>query len=241
MQRWKHTGAGVFAVCLAASLWGFLRPVARSWAERSTQALQRGVQQGGGALVDLGRGIVAGPIRKGGTMLEFLGTVVLLAGLGAVLYVRRPLPRPRRVRPGSQTTMTALSNHAPDPRLVTAYVEHRQARSIASTRSWPANRTFGANGRDVAVESMATVDRGNGNRATPPCTGECPSFGRGRTHRPRLRAAAGLGCRFSSPGWSSRWMSGETGARVSAICACLPDPRRRNAERTPARRCLTGY
>ncbi|WP_318567197.1 cobalamin transport operon protein [Salinigranum marinum] len=91
MQRWKQYGglAGLFAVCLAAGLWGFTSTGgALPWAKRSAQALQRGVQQSGGALVDLGRGIVvAGPIRKGGLMLEFVGVVVLLTVIGVGLYV----------------------------------------------------------------------------------------------------------------------------------------------------------
>lgn len=91
MQRWKQYGglAGLFAVCLAAGLWGFTNTGgALPWAERSAQALQRGVRQGGGSLVDVGRGIVvAGPIRKGGLMVEFLGVVVLLGVIGVGLYV----------------------------------------------------------------------------------------------------------------------------------------------------------
>jgi hypothetical protein len=91
MQRWKGYGglAGLFAVCLAAGLWGFTATGgALPWARRSAQALQRGVQEGGGPLVDLGRGVVvAGPIRNGGLMLEFLGVVGLLSVLGIGLYV----------------------------------------------------------------------------------------------------------------------------------------------------------
>mgnify|MGYP006976215634 CR=1 FL=1 len=91
MDRWKQYGglAGLFAVCLAAGLWGFTSTGgALPWAKRSAQALQRGAREGGGALVDLGRGIVvAGPIRKGGLMLEFAGVVVLLSVLGIGLYV----------------------------------------------------------------------------------------------------------------------------------------------------------
>lgn len=91
MQRWKQYGGlvGLFAVCLAAGLWGF-RSTGGSlpWAKRSAKALQRGVKEGGGALVDFGRGIVvAGPIRKGGLMLEFFGVVALLAVVGIGLYV----------------------------------------------------------------------------------------------------------------------------------------------------------
>jgi hypothetical protein len=91
MDRWKQYGglAGLFAVCLAAGFWGFTATGgALPWAKRSAQALQRGAQRGGGALVDPGRGIlVAGPIREGGLLLEFVGVVVLLAALGTGLYV----------------------------------------------------------------------------------------------------------------------------------------------------------
>lgn len=91
MQRWQQYGglAGLCAVCLTAGLWGFTSTGgALPWAKRSAQALQRGAQEGGGSLIDLGRGIlVAGPIRKGGMMLEFAGVVVLLAVVGIGLYV----------------------------------------------------------------------------------------------------------------------------------------------------------
>ena len=90
MDRWKQYGglAGLFAVCLAAGLWGFRSTGgALPWAKRSAQALQRGARAGGGALVDVGRGIVvAGPIRKGGLVLEFVGVVAALALLGIGLY-----------------------------------------------------------------------------------------------------------------------------------------------------------
>jgi hypothetical protein len=90
MDRWKQYGglAGLFAVCLAAGLWGFTSTGgALPWAKRSAQALQRGAREGGGALVDLGRGIVvAGPIRNGGMIPEFVGVVVLLAVVGIGLY-----------------------------------------------------------------------------------------------------------------------------------------------------------
>ncbi|ERG91967.1 MAG: hypothetical protein J07HQW1_02001 [Haloquadratum walsbyi J07HQW1] len=91
MDRWKQYGglAGLFAVCLAAGFWGFTSTGgALPWAKRSAQALQRGARDGGGALIDLGRGIlIAGPIRQGGMMLEFLAVVILLAVLGIGLYV----------------------------------------------------------------------------------------------------------------------------------------------------------
>jgi uncharacterized membrane protein len=91
MDRWTQYGGllGLIVACSAAGLWGFTSTGgALPWAERSAQTLQRGVQQGGGALVDLGRGIVvAGPIRQGGLMLEFTGLVVVLVLVGVGLYV----------------------------------------------------------------------------------------------------------------------------------------------------------
>ena len=91
MQRWKQYGGllGLFAAFLAAGYWGFTATGgALPWAKRSAKALQRGVQEGGGSLVDFGRGIVvAGPIRKGGLMLEFGAIVVLMIVLGIGLYV----------------------------------------------------------------------------------------------------------------------------------------------------------
>jgi hypothetical protein len=91
MQRWKQYGglAALFAAFLAAGFWGFTATGgALPWAKRSAQALQRGVQESGGALVDFGRGIVvAGPIRKGGLMLEFGGLVLVLVVLGVGMYI----------------------------------------------------------------------------------------------------------------------------------------------------------
>lgn len=91
MQRWKQYGGlvGLLAVCFGAGSWGFASTGgALPWAKRSSQALQRGVREGGGALVDVGRGIVvAGPIRKGGMLLEFAGLVLVLTVLGIGLYV----------------------------------------------------------------------------------------------------------------------------------------------------------
>ena len=91
MQRWKQYGGllGLFAAFLAAGYWGFTATGgALPWAKRSAKALQRGVQEGGGSLVNFGRGIVvAGPIRKGGLMLEFSALVLVLVVLGIGLYV----------------------------------------------------------------------------------------------------------------------------------------------------------
>jgi hypothetical protein len=91
MQHWKQYGGltALFATFLAAGYWGFTATGgALPWAKRSAKTLQRGVQEGGGSLVNLGRGIiVAGPIRKGGMMVEFGGIVALLAALGVGLYI----------------------------------------------------------------------------------------------------------------------------------------------------------
>ena len=91
MERWKQYGGllGLFAAFLAAGYWGFTATGgALPWAKRSAKALQRGVQEGGGSLVNFGRGIVvAGPIRKGGLMLEFGAIVALMIVLGIGLYV----------------------------------------------------------------------------------------------------------------------------------------------------------
>ena len=91
MRRWKQYGglAGLSAICLAAGLWGFTATGgALPYAKRFTKALQRGAQEGTGPLVDFGRGVVvAGPIRKGGLLLEFAALAVALALVGVGLYV----------------------------------------------------------------------------------------------------------------------------------------------------------
>jgi hypothetical protein len=91
MKRWAQYGSllGLLAVFFAAGLWGFTATGGSvPWAKRSATTLQRGIQEGGGALVDLGRGIVvAGPIRNGGLIGEFLAVTVLFALVGAGLYV----------------------------------------------------------------------------------------------------------------------------------------------------------
>ena len=91
MKRWKQY-SGLLALLLvgfAAGLWGFTSTGgALPWAKRSAKALQRGAHEGSGALVDIGRGIVvAGPIRNGGMILEYLAIVILLAAIGIGLYV----------------------------------------------------------------------------------------------------------------------------------------------------------
>lgn len=91
MQRWKQYGSllVLLAVGFGAGLWGFRATGgAVPWAKRSAAALQRGLQEGGGTLVDVGRGIViAGPIRQGGLVLEYGALVVLMTAVGIGLYV----------------------------------------------------------------------------------------------------------------------------------------------------------
>jgi len=91
MQHWKQYGGltALFAAFLAAGYWGFTSTGgALPWAKRSAKALQRGTKEGGGSLVDFGRGIVvAGPIRKGGMMVEFGAIAAFLAVLGFGLYI----------------------------------------------------------------------------------------------------------------------------------------------------------
>jgi hypothetical protein len=95
VKRWKqYTGlAGLVALATAIGLWAFgATGGALPWAKRSATTLQRGLVEGGGALVDLGRGIViAGPIRKGGLVGEYLAVVaaLLLAGVALYVYVDR--------------------------------------------------------------------------------------------------------------------------------------------------------
>jgi TRAP-type C4-dicarboxylate transport system permease large subunit len=91
MERWKQYGGlgGLVVVATAIGLWAFSATGgALPWAKRSAKTLQRGLAEGGGALVDLGRGIViAGPIRKGGLVTEYAAIIAVLAVLGIALYV----------------------------------------------------------------------------------------------------------------------------------------------------------
>jgi hypothetical protein len=91
MERWKQYGGllGLLVAFTGVGLWGFTATGgALPYAKRFSKALQRGTQEGGGPLVDLGRGIVvAGPIRQGGMVLEWLGLLALLTIVGIALYV----------------------------------------------------------------------------------------------------------------------------------------------------------
>ncbi|EMA38166.1 hypothetical protein [Halococcus hamelinensis] len=91
MRRWKQYGglAGLLAVCLVAGLYGFTSTGgALPYAERFGQALQQGAREGGGPLVDLGRGVViAGPISKGGLVTEYVAIVLVLVVIGVGLYL----------------------------------------------------------------------------------------------------------------------------------------------------------
>jgi len=95
MDRWKQYAglAGLVAVATAIGLWAFgATGGALPWAKRSARTLQRGLADGGGALVDLGRGVVvAGPIRKGGLVLEYavVAAGLLLVGVALYVYVDR--------------------------------------------------------------------------------------------------------------------------------------------------------
>jgi len=91
MERWKQYGGllGLLVAFTGVGLWGFTATGgALPYAKRFSKALQRGTHDGGGPLVDLGRGIVvAGPIRQGGMVLEWLGLLALLTIVGIGLYV----------------------------------------------------------------------------------------------------------------------------------------------------------
>jgi hypothetical protein len=91
MNRLKQYAglAGLVAVATAIGLWAFgATGGALPWAKRSARTLQRGLADGGGALVDFGRGIViAGPIRKGGLVFEYAVVVATLLLVGVALYV----------------------------------------------------------------------------------------------------------------------------------------------------------
>lgn len=91
MERWKQYG-GLLGLLSAGLLVGFVGFTSTGgsipWAKRSAKSLQRGVQEGSGQIIDLGRGIViAGPIRNGGLVVEFGVLVTLLALFGVGLYV----------------------------------------------------------------------------------------------------------------------------------------------------------
>jgi len=89
----RRRGYGVLSAllagCLGVGLWGFrVTGGALPYAKRFALVFRRGTETGGGPLVDLARGVVvAGPIRKGGLVAEYVGVVLLLALLGVGLYV----------------------------------------------------------------------------------------------------------------------------------------------------------
>lgn len=91
MERWKQYGGllGLLAAFTALGLWGFTATGgALPYGKRFAKTVQRGIQEGGGPLLDLDRGIVvAGPIRQGGMVLEWLGLLALLTVVGIGLYV----------------------------------------------------------------------------------------------------------------------------------------------------------
>jgi hypothetical protein len=91
MDRWKQYGglAGLLGVSLAAALWGFAATGGSlPYGKRFATSIQRGLQEGSGPLVEFGRGVlVAGPIRNGGLVVEFLALTGLLAAVGVSLYL----------------------------------------------------------------------------------------------------------------------------------------------------------
>ncbi|MFW5955838.1 MAG: cobalamin transport operon protein [Halorhabdus sp.] len=91
MERWKQYGtlAGLLAVFTGLGYWGFTATGGSlPYAKRFSTAIQAGARDGGGSLVDLGRGIViADPIRQGGMVIEWLGLLALLTIIGIGLYV----------------------------------------------------------------------------------------------------------------------------------------------------------
>lgn len=91
MDRWKQYGGllGLVVAFTGIGLWGFTATGgALPYAKRFATTVQRGVQDGGGPLVDVSRGIViAGPIRQGGLVLEWVALVALLSTVGIGLYV----------------------------------------------------------------------------------------------------------------------------------------------------------
>ncbi|MFW5903558.1 MAG: cobalamin transport operon protein [Halolamina sp.] len=91
MERWKQYGGllGLLVAFTGVGLWGFTATGgALPYGERFAKTVQQGAQEGGGPLVDLGRGIVvAGPIRDGGLVVEWLGVLALMTVVGIGLYV----------------------------------------------------------------------------------------------------------------------------------------------------------
>lgn len=91
MERWKQYAGltSVIVVSAVAAVLGF-RASGGSvpYAKRFATSIQEGVQSGGGSLVDPARGILlAGPIRNGGMVLEWLALVAALTVAGIALYV----------------------------------------------------------------------------------------------------------------------------------------------------------
>ncbi|MFQ3295733.1 MAG: hypothetical protein ACI8VE_002823 [Natrialbaceae archaeon] len=91
MERWKQYSALSALVAVFAGL-GYVGFVATGGAlpygKRFAQSIQRGVGTGSGSLIDIGRGIViAGPIRKGGMVGEWLAILAVMTFVGVGLYV----------------------------------------------------------------------------------------------------------------------------------------------------------
>ncbi|MFT4889134.1 MAG: hypothetical protein ACI9YT_000043 [Halobacteriales archaeon] len=91
MERWKQYGGllGLLVAFTGLGLWGFTATGgAIPYGKRFAKTIQRGTRNSGGPLLELERGIViAGPIRQGGMVLEWLGLLALLTIVAIGLYV----------------------------------------------------------------------------------------------------------------------------------------------------------
>lgn len=91
MDRWRQYGAlaGLLVAFTGLGYWGFAATGGSlPYGKRFATAIQQGAGDGGGSLVDLGRGVVvAEPIRNGGLVFEWLALLCVLVVIGAGLYV----------------------------------------------------------------------------------------------------------------------------------------------------------
>lgn len=92
MERWKQylalatlAGGSLLAGWIGFRATGGGLP----WAKRAESALLSGLQNGGGSLVDITRGvIIAGPIRQQGLVLAYVGLSLAFVAVGVWLYYR---------------------------------------------------------------------------------------------------------------------------------------------------------
>jgi len=92
MDRWKQYLAlvGLVGGSLTAGWLGFRATGGGlPWAKRAESALLGGLQNSGGSLVDITRGIIiAGPIRQQGLVFAYIGLFLVFAIVGVWLYYR---------------------------------------------------------------------------------------------------------------------------------------------------------